>query len=271
MARGVIDADSIAYRAAAAAESREWLVYPDEDSEHAIASFQYKKEAKEWAELHDIASPKLELTITPQPVENAFHNISNIIKGIVEKLQLDSYHLYLSSSLNFRDDIATIREYKGNRANLRKPHHLSACRNFLIKNFDAEVCEGYEADDAASMDAYADPDLTIVSIDKDLDMVPGKHYDWVNELEYDITEDEGRYNFYFQLLMGDTTDNIQGITGCGKAKAKDILQDSENYMCDVGMAYALSSYEDPEAALIENARLLWMAKQSPDDWSWNVV
>lgn len=270
MTHGLIDADAIAYRSAAAAETREWSVFPEQSSVHSVASFQYKKEAEAWASQW-YTEPRFELELKPQPVEYAFSNISNIIKGIKSGLGLTSYDLYISSDSNFRDDIATIRPYKGNRANLRKPYHLKACRNFLIGQYDAIVCEGYEADDAVSMAAYADPSRIIISNDKDLNMVPGTHYDWVKEWLYSIDKEEGMRNFMMQLLIGDTVDNIQGIEGCGKVTAKQILDGASNMFCAVGAAYAASSYTDPEAALEEMARLLWMAKDEPNDWSWELM
>lgn len=268
MSFGIIDADSIAYRAAAAAQDRVWKVFPTQESRHSVASFQYKEEALEWAGLAELESPRFELEIEPQPLENAYHNVSVIIEGIVEELALDNYHLYLTGDDNYRFEIATIKPYKGNRVNVEKPHHLKACRDYLVRSYGAEMCDGYEADDAVAMDGWANKGI-IISIDKDLDTVPGEHYDWVKKKRYTVSDEQASYNFYYQMITGDTTDNIQGIPKSGPKAAEKILEASDNYKCSVGLAYACSSYEDPEAAFEENARLLWMSKKSPNDWSWD--
>lgn len=261
-----IDADSIAYRAAAAAEKRIWLVFAEGDE--FLASFPYKKEAVEWAEMAGIDSPKFKLVKEPEPVQNALHNVREIVKGIVDKTHPTNYNLILSGETNYRDEVATIKPYKGNRENLERPYHLQACRKFMVDNYWAEVVEGYEADDEVSMRQMGE-DTCIVTIDKDLDTVPGWHYNWVEGKKYFIEEDEAWYNFYYQMLVGDSVDNIAGCPGIGKAIAPKILEGltPEEMKCAVGLWYAIK-YDNPEAAFEENARLLWMSRNTPNDWSW---
>lgn len=276
MAYGIIDADSIAYRASAAAQKRIWRVYPTAESDHYIASFNYKDDACDWAALAELESPKFELEIEPEDVVNAFSNAKSIIKTIIEDLGLNGYELHLTGEDNYRNDVATIKPYKGNRTNLEKPIHLSAVRDYLISRYGALISDGCEADDTVSIAGWKawketkkKRDLPyIISIDKDLHMVPGIHYDWVKKKKFRITEKEGMYNFYHQMITGDTTDNIQGIYRKGDKAADKILSDAENYKCAVGLAYACSNYEDPESSFEENARLLWMSKEKPNDWSW---
>jgi len=110
----------------------------------------------------------------------------------------------------------------------------------------------------------------IVTIDKDLDMVPGYHYNWLKQERYFVTEEEGMRNFYIQVLTGDGVDNIQGLKGVGPVGAKKIL---DPYMT-VTEFYkaALEAYEnqygkDGAKELEKAARLLWMSKGQPNDWS----
>lgn len=264
----LIDADSIAYRAAAAAEKRVWYVFPNVDfGVDPLTSFQYKKDATQWADDNKIEDPQFKLVKEPEPIVNALHNAKEILNSILDEYAGCEYQLYLSSSENFRDALATIKPYKGNRDNLEKPYHLQAVRDYLLVNYGAEICEGYEADDAVSMAAYSDSSTVIVSIDKDLNNTPGTHYDWVKEEEYEVDEEEAEYHFYFQMLAGDTVDNIAGVPRIGKKTAEKILKESKNFKCTVGLKYAIA-YDDPEAAFEENARLLWMARESINDWDW---
>jgi 5'-3' exonuclease len=77
-------------------------------------------------------------------------------------------------------------------------------------------------------------DTCIVSIDKDLDQIPGEHYHpgirrqqvFIREPKfYTITPEQGLYFFYYQLLIGDGSDNIKGAPGIGPKKADKILFD----------------------------------------------
>ena len=278
MAYAIIDADSIAYRAAAAAQIRIWKVYTSKESEHHLAFFNYKKEAIEWAGMNGLVDADLRLEIEPEDVANALSNTKTIIKTIVEDLGLSGYELHLTGKENYRFGVATIKPYKGNRKNVDKPVHLEATRQYLMSRYGASLSDGCEADDTVSMEGWKAWENTkkkkdlpyIVSIDKDLHIVPGIHYDWVKKVKFRINEKKGMYNFYHQMIEGDTTDNIQGIYRKGKKAADAILADTGNYKCAVGLAYACSNYEDPEAAFEENARLLWMSKEKPNDWSWEI-
>ncbi len=96
---------------------------------------------------------------------------------------------------------------------------------------------GFEADDllATLCERLAGPDLLIhlVSRDKDLDQLLGPHvrmYDPMKDVETDV-EALRREKGYgpeqaveAQMLIGDTTDNIQGVPGVGPKKAAQLLQ-----------------------------------------------
>lgn len=263
----LVDADSIAYRAAAAAEKRIWLVFADEEF---LASFPLKKEAIEWAEMVGIDEPRFELKKEPEPVENALHNVKSIIKNLVDAIGPKKYDLILTGETNYRNEIATIKPYKGNRENLERPYHLAACREYMVNQYWARIVEGYEADDECAMLQRGD-ETCIASIDKDLLMVPGHHYDWVKDKKVYITEEEGWKHFYTQMLVGDTVDNIRGCPGIGKVGAPKILEGltPKEMKCAVGLEYAIRC-ENPEEEFEENARLLWMSRTEPNDWSWEI-
>ena len=67
------------------------------------------------------------------------------------------YKVYLTGKGNFRHDIAVTEPYKGNRKEKEKPVHLEAIRQYLIKDWNAVVSEGEEADDLIAIDATAIP------------------------------------------------------------------------------------------------------------------
>ena len=170
---------------------------------------------------------------------------------------------YLTGSNNFRYDIATIKRYKGQRG--EKPDHLDATRDQLQTEWLAEVVEGQEADDAIGIKATElNGDCTIVSIDKDLLMIPGTHYNFVKKEWTEVSQEQGDYFFYKQLLTGDQVDNIQGVPGIGPKKAEKAYKEcttvQEMY------AKAVEMYKGDTDALLENARLLWLRRYEGEMW-----
>lgn len=122
-----------------------------------------------------------------------------------------------------------------------------------------------EADDAISIAATElGEDAVIVSIDKDLDQLPGWHYNFVKRNLYYVTASEGIRNFYRQILTGDRVDNIIGLRGIGPVKADRILGESgteQDYYQKV-----LGAYEGNDGRVLENGQLLWLKRSLSDSW-----
>lgn len=176
----------------------------------------------------------------------------------------DSFDGFITGHNNYRKDIAKIQPYKGNRT-APKPEHYDAMRKHLLKMGCVEV-EGQEADDAIGIAAYSsDPkDYTIITIDKDLNMIRGNHYNFVKKETTYIDEEEALKFFYTQLLTGDRTDNIQGIPGIGPAKAKKMLQGLSS---EEELYKACKDAYGNDEALLENARLLWIRREPNQLWT----
>ena len=177
----------------------------------------------------------------------------------------EDYTGYISGKQNFRTDIAKTAPYKGNRK-APKPKHYDALREYLLKDWEFTLVEGQEADDAIGIRAYElDPEeFSICTIDKDLDMIRGNHYNFVKDLFYDVTEEEALFNFYKQILTGDRVDNIIGLKGIGDVKAKRILEEckTENEM----YLAVLEAYEGNSERVLENGQLLWIRRKENEVW-----
>lgn len=130
---------------------------------------------------------------------------------------------------NFRDKVATIQSYKGGRA--EKPLLSGKIKEALINSFDIDTIQPdgeFESDDLVSMFLYEDitkgeeSNKAIISPDKDLKQCVGWHFDVESphNLPHFIDEFEGCYNLCFQGLIGDKTDNIQGIP----KMTKDVME-----------------------------------------------
>ncbi len=131
-----------------------------------------------------------------------------------------------------------------------------------------EVIEGQEADDAIGIRAYEMEDVEdyiIMSIDKDLDMIRGWHYNFIKNTKYLINDQEAIKHFYTQILTGDRVDNIVGLKGVGPKKAEKILQDC---VTEADMYKAvLEAYDNDEERVLENGQLLWIRRKENQIWS----
>lgn len=183
----------------------------------------------------------------------------------------------------FREDIATIKPYKGTRKGV-KPFHFDNITAHLLANYDCDIAFGIEADDRM---AQTQSEGTIIcSRDKDLRMVPGWHYGWEcgkqasfgpeivdakGWLKYDYKGDvkgAGLKFFFYQMLVGDTVDNIPGCAKIGPKKAMDILAKCETkreHELAIIEAYKKAYGDNWQWILEEQSKLLWMIKEmSPE-------
>lgn len=187
-----------------------------------------------------------------------------MLKRIISEVEAESHQIYLSGQNNFR--YVLYPDYKANRRDKPKPKHLEVLREHLVTVWDADVVDGYEADDALGMNQTQD--TIIASIDKDLLQIPGKHYNFVNRELMDISVLEGWRNFYTQLLIGDTSDNIKGCPGVGKAKAPRFLQecDSPESMYETCVKqYTMAKVPMEQMEL--SAQLLYVWRVLDDKWT----
>lgn len=153
----------------------------------------------------------------------------SFIDEIVASTGVSSYEIWLSGKNNFRYNIYP--EYKANRIGAPRPKWEHETKDYLQRIHHAQVLEGAEADDALGYRAYElGEDAVVVTNDKDLKQIAGKHYDPVKKLLFEITPLEGIRFFYYQMLVGDPVDNIKGVSGIGPVKANRLLDEVEaNY------------------------------------------
>lgn len=275
--RVLIDGDVIVYACGFSAESPIWRVVKGDKT---LASFRYKKELDEWAKDMPPDTYQAVKDVHVEPVANALSSAKQLIKRVMLRTGAEEQQIYLTGKGNFREEVATIKPYKGNREQNKKPYHYDSIKKYLMENWGAIEVEGIEADDAmstAQMEDYKVPDIVegyyvgtcIATIDKDLDMVPGWHYNWNKDILYSVDEWTAMAWFYSQLIMGDTVDNIQGVPKAGKAKARKVLMDCEDEedMYWATLDLYCSAYERPMEALIENALLLWMRREEGVNWN----
>lgn len=217
-----------------------------------------------------------------EPLEYNLKIVKNKIAELIDITGADSFEIYLTGSNNYRLDI--LPQYKANRDPNRKPHWYKEIKEYLINVQGAVVCEGIEADDMLGIRQMAEfrkmhgvketteeTDHTcICTKDKDLDCIPGFHYNWspsrINDGVYNISEVEANRFFYTQCLTGDTTDNIPGLkklTGqiaTAKKKAALATMDSVYDM----YTHVANLYGDTD--FTASAKCLWIQRESGEIW-----
>lgn len=186
---------------------------------------------------------------------------------VYNHLNADYVEGFLTGSDNYRHAIAKTAPYKGTRKG-EKPVHYDLLREYLRDAWMFPIVEGQEADDAVGIRAYQlrdeGEDYIICSLDKDLDMIEGWHYNFAKDLRYEIKADEALRNFYKQILTGDRVDNIPGLKGIGPKKADKILGDAKTEQ-ELFTA-VLAAYEGDILRMTEMGQLLWIRRKENELW-----
>lgn len=146
--------------------------------------------------------------------------IDEMIGNLYNTIQFMSYQVALTGKENFRKNIDST--YKANRAKTRKPMLLDFARDYLMKNHNGYTVKNIEADDILGLLGTSDPNYVIWSEDKDMGSLPCKQLN-KEGVVYSVSEAEADYNFFTQVLTGDSTDNYGGCPKIGKVTAEKIL------------------------------------------------
>ena len=201
----------------------------------------------------------------PEPLSYCLHSVKESITRILDVFEpSERTRILLQGGGNYRDRVATILPYKGNRDPSKRPVYYDEMREYLVEYFGAELITGMETDDACVMEQWANKDKStcLASIDKDLRQCPGHHYNYVKQEFVYVTLAEANKNFWLQVLTGDTTDNIQGIPKVGPKTAEKILHGITDW-ADMHNA-VLAAYKAKgltREAFHENATLLWLMRE----------
>jgi len=195
--------------------------------------------------------------------EEAHTNFNSLFDAIIEETFSEDYVMALGGPDNFRVDLYS--EYKANRSKskLTRPDWFLDLKSDIEKDYDNCLLTDYcEADDMVRTWAEdcrkSNKDFVVVSVDKDLDCIEGKHYNPRRGELYEVNNYDANFHYWKQILMGDSTDNIPGLPGIGPKKAEKILKESwKDFKTTVCTAYA-DHYgrEEGYNFLIANGRLI---------------
>ena len=193
-----------------------------------------------------------------EPLDLAILRADELLYRIIGSVQSTEHRIFISGGSNFRKTLYP--GYKANRDKLIRPVALESVREFLVREWGAEVCAGYEADDGIGIAATADS--VICSIDKDLRQIPGEHFNFVKDEFETVDPYSAALAFWTQMLVGDASDNVPGISGIGPVKAARALVGLSPEEME---ATTRNLYGDPEWFSL-NWRLLKVIR-SEEEWN----
>jgi len=214
-------------------------------------------------------------------LDKSWNNFKKALRDLEEELFLDDMLVAVKGPDNFRNIMYP--EYKMNRHKDPKQANqfVPLIRKLAVHNNLAIESTGREADDLLRIWAYecqhAGVPYIVVSIDKDLKCIPGKHLNIKKNEFLDIDEEYATRFFYQQLLKGDSTDNIPGIPGVGEVKAEKALKHckTEEEMQEVVVDQYMQFYDkDWLQYLLSNGKMIYLQRYVNDYFScrhWPVV
>lgn len=205
--------------------------------------------------------------------------MDHLITRILDETEAEDFKIYLSGDTNFRMKINP--DYKANRVDVIRPKWLEPLKQALQENYNAVVADNCEADDLMGQ-AQTEHSI-ICTLDKDLRQVPGWHYSWeiqgtgstgkpwVRPSEkLHVSPQEGLFNFYWQLIMGDASDNVFGFDGKARQKVPKFLEEWYHYMQSMEDEQSLfefvrEKYND-DSRFLMNGACLYIQRQPEENW-----
>ena len=232
----------------------------------------------DWGLDGDIILYSVAFAAADDPVEFALKSTRSACEQVMYDLNAERIHIYLTGKGNYRQAVAD--DYKANRKDTERPAHYAAIKEYMIDKLGAILIDGEEADDALGYHAVQEGH-GIATLDKDLDGVPGYHYNWKKRSLYLVSPEDADRFFYTQLLTGDSTDNIPGLfkrTGVkAMAKVKEPLEYMDTpeemyahvkqvYMDAVATKRMPSDEADVDYWLDTQGKLLWIRRERNETW-----
>lgn len=160
---------------------------------------------------------------------------TRVDNDIMAKVSAKAYlFLFSGSSKNtFRYGVGFEKEYKGNRkpndnyayetGGGSRTHYddMAEVMHVVKTRYTTFVHKDLEADDLVSV--LHREGACVFSHDKDLMQLPGKHFKIREGRVIDVSAADALMFHCYQLLAGDSGDNIPGFPGMGEKKSKDFL------------------------------------------------
>lgn len=239
-----------------------------------------KESAKQWV-LEEVYNEGI------NRLENELLRTQSHLQSIFKK-DITSFELYITTcSKSFRKELS--KSYKSKR----KPNKYVTLIREHYRHNGAFSSETLEADDLIANRAYelGIDNCIVVSIDKDLKQIGGYYWSYYKQNsrdmygnlvcnDYGIVEKEYKQKqvefidkeqaylfFYSQMLIGDSVDNISGITKVTKELKNDIKKETgKTIFCSVGKVSAEKIMSNSKNHFITVAREYIIRNQKGAFW-----
>lgn len=245
--------------------------------------------------LIDGDGPLYAVAATVKTMATAIRRAQQRILELIFLAEAEDARVHLTASISHkagRFAVKAAKPYQGNRDGKVKPPLLEPLREAMAREenwlpeFTVVMHYVNEADDGLIMDAYRLGSLGVMwSQDKDLRMTPGPYFEIerglvmagaeFGRIEVGYTpggdakpQGQGIKFFWWQMLMGDSADNVQGLARLegkrvGLVRAYDFLKDI-HHPDDVANA-VIGAYRQINQNPIPEAYLLWLLRSPHDD------
>lgn len=222
----IVDADAVVYRVSSACEQR--AVVAEVLGKRIELPTKTKLKAYCDGVGVDFDDVKYEDVVYNEPVGNCLSTLKKTVKNIYQRLNATNVIFIIGGSNNFRTKLKFPTKYKGNRADMRRPKHLQACKDYLNKYYDTYIITGVEADDVVQgLTSYIVNKTPAwgcaYNLDKDFHTSPNKnrYYHPVKDEVFELgggigslylsknsVKGEGLMWLMFQVMMGDPSDGF---------------------------------------------------------------
>jgi len=194
-------------------------------------------------------------------------SFERLLDFLEEQVNVNEVVFCNGSKNNFRKDISAT--YKLNRTQ-KRPEILPLLHDMVKLEYNSIYGDGVETDDvvatlwAEEVEKNGIDSVIIMSLDKDYKQFPCWFYDYnykKREL-VKISEEEANKNFYSQMIVGDSADNIKVCKGYGKVYAEKLFKDANNKYSLMNRTYRLYKqvYGDDAKAMFKQAKSLLTLK-----------
>ena len=225
----LLDYDSLIYKAV-------YKIVSIQDIKQKIAQGKSREELEQWI----IDECINRLCQMGHQIDLAIEDEPFLIENGLNVIFCEYFITYGKNSIRRR----LVTDYKKTRRKQPQDKWVNKVRSYLLKSDFAFVHDEWEADDLIHDRALelGQNGCIVISIDKDLKQIPGIHFDfyrkpskevdqWGQRIQNEmkglriVSESEAAYNFWYQMLVGDGSDNVKGVKGIGPAKATKLLND----------------------------------------------
>jgi len=178
-------------------------------------------------------------------------HLMKIVNDLEEYGDVEQVRVFHGAKGNFRYEID--KEYKANRKSER-PEFYKELSHYVKEQYNATSAINEEVDDLVAREYKSweslGNEVVIASIDKDYKQLPAKIYTWhyKNPGLTEQSQHDADLFFWSQMLEGDRADNVKGVEGIGKVKAKRILSDSKTRYSMLRRVYTTYLENYPENA-----------------------